>query len=123
MFCRRSQKYEDLFRCSQDAIGSSQMGRSVGVLIYSHDSPCPICVRGGAELPTIAQNLKSICFQAFLGVFLPHVQGVHVNPHVKTVAFSFRFRYSEVQSQIHRDYRVSDDHRCSQTFSGFLMIL
>ena len=30
---------------------------------------------GGAEWPTIAQNLKSICFQAFLGAFLPQVQG------------------------------------------------
>ena len=30
---------------------------------------------GGTEWPTIAQNLKSICFQAFLGAFLPQVQG------------------------------------------------
>ena len=31
----------------------------------------------------IAQNLRSICFQAFLGAFLPQEQGV--NPYVQRV--------------------------------------
>ena len=34
---------------------------------------------------TIAQNLRSICFQAFLGAFLLQVQGVPVNPYVQRV--------------------------------------
>ena len=40
---------------------------------------------GGGGWPTIAQNLRSICFQAFLGAFLPQVRGVPVNPHVQRV--------------------------------------
>ena len=39
----------------------------------------------GTEWPIIAQNLRSICFQAFLGAFLPQVQGVPVNPHAQGV--------------------------------------
>ena len=35
--------------------------------------------------PIIAQNLISICFQAFLGAFLPQVQRVPVNPRVQRV--------------------------------------
>ena len=37
------------------------------------------------EGPIIAQNLRSICFQAFLGAFLPQLQGVPVYPHVQGV--------------------------------------
>ena len=40
---------------------------------------------GGTEWPKIAQKLRSICFQAFLGAFLPQVQGVPVNPRVQRV--------------------------------------
>ena len=35
----------------------------------------PSSVWKETEWPIIAQNLKSICFQAFLGAFLPQVQG------------------------------------------------
>ena len=42
-------------------------------------------VRGGTEWPKIAQNLRSICSQAFPGAFLPQAQGVPVNPHVQRV--------------------------------------
>ena len=42
----------------------------------------PSSVLKGTEWPIIAQNLISICFQAFLGAFLPQVRGVLVNPHV-----------------------------------------
>ena len=45
----------------------------------------PSSVWKGTEWPIIAQNLKSICFQAFLGAFLPQVQGVPVNPLVQRV--------------------------------------
>ena len=45
----------------------------------------PSSVWKGTEWPIIAQNLKSICFQAFLGAFLPQVQGVPVNPRVQRV--------------------------------------
>ena len=45
----------------------------------------PSSVWKGTEWPIIAQNLKSICFQAFLGAFLPQVQGVPVNPCVQRV--------------------------------------
>ena len=41
--------------------------------------------RGGTKWPTIAQNLRSICFQAFLGAFFPHAQGVPVIPYVQRV--------------------------------------
>ena len=45
----------------------------------------PSSVWKGTEWPIIAQNLRSICFQAFLGAFLPQVQGVPVNPRVQRV--------------------------------------
>ena len=45
----------------------------------------PSSVWKGTEWPIIAQNLISICFQAFLGAFLPQVQGVPVNPRVQKV--------------------------------------
>ena len=45
----------------------------------------PSSVWKGTEWPIIAQNLRSICFQAFLGAFLLQVQGVPVNPYVQRV--------------------------------------
>lgn len=45
----------------------------------------PSSVWKGIEWPIIAQNLRSVCFQAFLGAFLPQAQGVPVNPHVQRV--------------------------------------
>ena len=45
----------------------------------------PSSVWKGTEWPIIAQNLRSICFQAFLGAFLLQVQGVPLNPHVHKV--------------------------------------
>ena len=45
----------------------------------------PSSVWKGTEWPIIAQNLKSICFQAFLGAILTHVQGVPVKPHIQRV--------------------------------------
>ena len=45
----------------------------------------PSSVWKGTEWPIIAQNLISIYFQAFLGAFLPQVQGVPVNPRVQRV--------------------------------------
>ena len=41
--------------------------------------------RGGSEWPTIAQNLRSIWFQALLGAFLTQLRGFPVNPHVQRV--------------------------------------
>ena len=49
------------------------------------NSPHLCSVWNGTEWPIIAQNLRSICFQAFLGAFLPQVQGVPVNPHAQGV--------------------------------------
>ena len=45
-------------------------------LSKSSSSVEPYSVWKGTEWPIIAQNLRSICFQAFLGAFLPQVQGV-----------------------------------------------
>ena len=120
MFCRRSQKYEDLFRCFQDAIGSSQMGRSVGVLIYSHDSPCPICVRGGGlNYPQLPKTWKVIVSRHFWVFFCPMYRGstwilmsrpLHSALGLDTVKYSLKF-IEIIESQM-----ITDVLRRSQDF-------
>ena len=64
----------ELLSCCQDDVRCFQM-------FYACFQMLSGCSQ--SEWPTIAQNLRSVCFQAFLGAFLPHVQGVPMNPHVQ----------------------------------------
>ena len=40
---------------------------------------------GGDRMTHNCSKVEKYLFQAFLGAFLPHVQGVPVNPHVQRV--------------------------------------
>ena len=66
MFCRRSQIFPDIFRCS-------------GVLSYSHETPCPIWLVGGWTGLNDPQLLNT------WEVFVSRHFWVPVNPHIQRV--------------------------------------